>query len=567
MRLFSAVILLLALVVAALLVWVLGGFEPSASATTGKMPAVLHGKAQGHVFTGATEEPSDVNPFTSRQVVAQAQVLRVTHDALLDRDSQTGELRNALAESYELSADGSKCTFVLRDGLVFSDGSPVTMADVLFGWELAQAGHLPMGFVGAGFARVAKVDVLDERRLQVHLRSSNFSDLPIVGEAWLVGKKAFFVERVRARLAAGEAMPAVTEPRFAELLDQVDLETGPGTGPYALHNDPVGVSNWRPRQDLLLVRNELSWHRQVRPGCWNFAAMKLLFRDAAGSRNALLLGEVDWYSGAGLDRLLAEHEQVRERYRKQTYDYPQLGVYRIVWNCARPPFDNANVRRAMGMLVNRDDIVTMLGGAGRPAVAHGKPDTAAYPTEEALSFDLAGARQLLRQEGFDPSNGKPLKLTLLALAGSEPLRRIRELFQDAARQAGIDIEVHARELSAFLAEQKRGEWDGALVLQSFDASGDPYRFLNSGGRSNPGKWSNAEADQLSSSARSLLDGAARRKQWRELHRLAHREQPATLIVHPLAAVLISRRMQGYEPGVWGLRPEWAWVAPEAQRRE
>src|SRR5690606_26512581 len=118
-------------------------------------------KPQGHVYAGAAGEPSDVNPFTTYDPLGRRLVLAYTHDSLLDLDPATGALRPALAESFEVSADGTTCTFTLRDSVVFSDGSPMTMADAMFGWELAKAGHLSLGFVGQGFERVASVESMD----------------------------------------------------------------------------------------------------------------------------------------------------------------------------------------------------------------------------------------------------------------------------------------------------------------------------------------------------------------------------------------------------------------------
>ncbi len=566
MRPLAAALLLLGAVVASIALFAWNERDRATTTPLAPMPEWLAGTPQGHVYTSVVEEPADVNPFTTRGAVARSLVLGLTHDALLDRDSRTGVLRNALAASHEVAADGRSCTFVLRKGIVFSDGTPVTMRDVTFGWELAQAGHLSFGFVGAAFSRVQAVDVLGERSLRVHFRHRYFANVASVGEGWLVAKREFFLACMRQRLANGERMPEIDSLHFARLLDQVNLQCGPGTGPYSLRNDAQGVSNWRPRQQLLLERNESSWRRQVRPGTWNFAAMKLLFRDQAGARNALLLGEVDWYSGSDLDGLLAKHEALADQYGKHVYDYPQLGVYRIVWNCRRAPFDDVRVRRALSMLIPRQDAVAVMGGDARVASAHAKPDSPAYPDEVAAVFDPAAARRLLREAGFDPEKGKPLRMTLLALQGSEPLRRISELFRSSANDAGVILEVHNREWAAFLAEQKRGEWHGSLVLQWFDASGDPYRFLHSSGRSNPGGWQNSKADELATAARLQLDPSVRNGIWKELHALACDEQPAALVVHPVASVLLRKRLRDYVPGAYGLRPEWAWVSVADQRR-
>lgn len=531
-----------------------------------QMPAFLGDKPQGHIYTGALGEPSDVNPFTTHDPIGQRLVLSFTHDSLLDRDPATGRLRSALASAYEVGADGLSCTFTLRDGVQFSDGQLMTMADVLFGWQLAEAGHLELGFVSSCYRRISAAEALDDRHLRVRFGDRHFAAVGTVGLGWIVAQKQFFVDRVRERLDPGEAMPEVASARFAALLGQVDQQCGPGTGPFELQNDPGGVSNWQRRQSMELTRNAFAWRRALRPGTWNFGGMRILFRDQAGARNALLRGEVDWYSGAQLDQLLANRAELSDRYQKLVYDYPELGCYRIVWNTELKPFDDPRVRRAMSMLVNRQEVLEVFAGAARVATAHAKIGSPAYPDVQPLSFDPKAARRLLREAGFDPAQGKPLRMTLLTYNGSEPARRVLELFASSAKQAGIDLEVHARESAAFVAEKKYRAWHGYMALQYFDTWGDPHRFLHSEGRDNDGRWQHRDADRLIEAAQIELDDGKRSALWRELHELAHLEQPATLVVHPLASMLLNRSIEDCAPGPLGLRPYRAWVAPELQRR-
>lgn len=558
-------IVLLAVFGVALGLTVMWNTTSGASTKVGSMPAFLGGKPQGHVYTGVAGEPSDVNPLTTHDPLATRLVLPYTHDTLLDQDPASGVLRPALADDYEVAADGMSCTFRLRQGVLFSDGTPMTMADALFGWEVAKAGHLIMGAIAQCFERVEKVDVLDERRFRVVFKGGSFSTANAVGLSWMVANKKFFVECVRSRLAAGEAMPEIDSQRFAELLDQVSEQCGPGTGPYELLNDPAGVSNWRRRQDVLLTRNEHCWRRTLRPGSWNFAGMRTLFRDQGG-QNALLRGEVDWYVGAQLDQLLASQPQVAKNYAKFVYDYPTLGAFRIIWNCKQKPFDDERVRRAMGMLVNRSEMAAVFGGTAKPALAHAKLGTRAYPDLAPLPFDPKAARKLLREAGYDPEKGAPLRMNLLTYQGHEPTRRITELFASAAKDAGVELDVRARESSAVASEIKVGNWHGLLSHQGFEQWGDPYWFLNSLGLQNLGKWHHEEADRLTIAGRKELDADRRADIWRELHELAHREQPAALIVHPLAAVLFNRRIEDCVVGPLGLKPNAAWVAPEFQRK-
>lgn len=565
------VVLLLALVVGLGLRAVLqsptGGLPKPDTAGGALLPREAGGLPQGHVYTGCSEEPDDVNPFTANSNAARRMVLAYTHEALLDLDPRSGALRPALAETYEPAADGRSCLFTLRSGVRFCDGVPVTMDDVLFGYELQKAGKLSFGFVGSAFARVERVEVLDERRFRVHFRGLHYASVRIVGEVWVVAQKRFFVEAVRRQLDPGEAMPEVGSERFAQLLGRVDRECGPGTGPYVLHNPPDGSGAWRVRQDVLLVRNEHSWRRAETPGCWNFAGIRVLWRDPAAATNALLLRELDWLPVSDPQALLVQNPQLAADYQPMTVDYDSLGVFRCVWNCELAPFDDVRVRRAVGMLFDREHIAKILGPGARPAVAHAKPGRPEYPDLLPLAFDVAAARRLLREAGYDPAAGKPLRMVLVALQGTEALRRMVEAFAAAAKGAGIELDLRARgDMPGFVAEKQLRQWHGLLVYQSFRPWGDPYDLLASDGSDNEGQWKNEAADRLAQAARVELDGAKRAQLWRELHTLVHEQQPMALLAHPVASILLAKRVRGVEPGPCGLIPDRGWVAPEQQRQ-
>lgn len=565
------VVLLLALVVGlglrAVLQTPTGGLPKPVSIGGAASPRELGGLPQGHVYTGCSEEPDDVNPFTANSNAARRMVLAYTHEALLDLDPRTGGLRPALAETYEPAADGRSCVFTLRSGVCFADGAPVTMDDVLFGYELHQAGKLSLGFVGSAFARVERVEVLDERRFRVHFRGLHYASVRIVGEVWVVAQKRFFVDAVRRQLDPGEAMPELASERFAQLLGRVDRECGPGTGPYVLHNPPDGSGTWRVRQDVLLTRNGHCWRRTVAPGCWNFAGIRALWRDPAAATNSLLLRELDWLPVSDPEALLAQNPQLAADYQPMTVDYDSLGVFRCVWNCELPPFDDVRVRRAVGMLFDREHIAKILGPGARPAVAHAKPGRAEYPALLPLAFDVAAARRLLREAGYDPAAGKPLRMVLVALQGTEALRRMVESFAAAAKSAGVELDLRARgDMPGFVAEKRLRQWHGVLAYQSFRPWGDPYDLLASDGSDNESGWKNEAADGLARAARLELDGAKRAQLWRELHTLVHEQQPMALLAHPVASILLAKRVRGVEPGPCGLIPDRGWVALEQQRQ-
>jgi peptide/nickel transport system substrate-binding protein len=566
MRASAAVLLGVAAALLAGVAVVRCGVEGAPAGERAQTPALGGGVPQGHVFTGAADEPDDINPLTSHNLVGRRLLLAYTHEALLDIDPASGDLRPALAASWQVDADGGGCTFTLRDGVLFADGSAVTMDDVLFGWRLAAAGHLALGQIADAFARVRAVEVLDERRFHVAFRTPHYAALRVVGESWLVVQQRFFVARVAAKCAP-EPPPPLHSREFALLVDQIDRECGPGTGPYQLENAPDGPQRWRPRQEVLLVRNPHCWRRRHQPGTWNFDGIRVLFRDQAGATNALLRGEVDWYSSPQLAELLQKRPELAQQYRELVYDYDALGVYRVVWNCRQTPTDDPRVRRALGMLVDVAALQRACPGLGAPAVAHCKPDSPGCPPDlQPLPFGIAAARGLLREAGYAPEEGRPLRVTIVALQGTDVLRRMADLLEDGARQAGVALDLRRRDYVPFMHEKKAGQWHGLLVQQMFRPWGDPWDLLHSRGLDNDGGYANVEVDRLLDAARVERDPAQRAEHWQRAHRLVHADQPAALLVHPLACILLDRRIEQASTGRTGLVLERAFVAVGRQRR-
>src|SRR5262249_40198837 len=155
---------------------------------------------------------------------------------------------------------------------------------------------------------------------------------------------------------------------------------------------------------------EHSWKRAANPGTWNFAGVRLLFRDQAGATKALLRGELDWFTNPP-DALVVSRPELLQTYRRLDYDYDSLGVYRVAWACQPAPTDDVRVRRALGMLFDVDSWRKGCAGLGPRAVAHCKTYSPEYPRDLVpLPFDPPAARRLLREAGYDQDQGKPLEL-------------------------------------------------------------------------------------------------------------------------------------------------------------
>ncbi len=504
---------------------------------------------QGDFLVGAYPEPQDLNPFTTVDAVARRAVLRYTHESLMAMDPASGELAPALAESMTLADDGLTLTFSLRPGVLFADGSPVTMQDVLFTHALAQDPNMVLGTVGDALSLIKQAKALDDGRLQLQLKQATFAAVGKVATGYIIVQKAHFQGQGK-------------EPSKVKL-------PGPGTGPYQLVG--TGQESWQPGQHLTLVQNPHCWQRQQQPRHWNLAGMRLLFVKDPAARYAMLRQEkLDWISDPDAQGLLDKDPELAAHYRPLVYDYVYLGYYLVIWNHRRPGLQDPKVRRALTMLFDRQSLVSnLLAGNATLPFSWFRTSSPHHPKDlQPLPHDPVAARQALAEAGFDPAAGKALHCKI-AFAASQPLhRRILEMAVPSFQQAGVELQAQAMEWSSMEERLRQHDFDGMLLHFGLEPWNDPYPVFHSSqaqsGRNFMG-YANAEVDHILETARTTRNLDQRQRLFQRFNEIFQQQQPVTLLAHPLSSVLLHRRFENVQPNVLGLFPQQWWVKPEQQR--
>jgi peptide/nickel transport system substrate-binding protein len=522
-------------------------------------------RPRGGWYVGALPEPEHLNPFTTKGYVARGQILRYTHDTLMRLDPETAEPLDSLAERVQTSRDGRQVVFRLRRDARFSDGSPVTVADVLFTWEVVQDQSVPVGGIAGAMVRIRRVQALGGNTFRVDLNESYFAGVAAMALDYPVVKRQYFLDEIR-KLAVWEKAPVPTapgRPGFGKYLAMV-RRPGPGTGPYRL-------ANWFKGEELSLVQNLHSWHRRVYPESWNLAGIKVRFiTDRAARFAAWRNQQIDWHYDADPERLLAQNPETARRYQLHRYDPVSKGHEMGVWNHEKPHLRDKRVRRALTMLFNREDIgQKLLHGLGTPAVAWFKPGQPEYPARlRPWPFDPDAARKLLAEAGY--TSAKPLTVEILAIQGQDLYRRILEAAAPAFEQAGVQLVATGVTGSDLVARRGRGDWDGYLMQWSHGGPFiDPFDVFHSSqigaAGMNKGAYRNKKVDEILARARQEMDQDARVKLFQQFNSIFHEEQPITLLVHLRSAILLHRRFQDATPGALGLVPQRWWVRPEDRR--
>ena len=173
----------------------------------------------------------------------------------------------------------------------------------------------------------------------------------------------------------------------------------PSTGPYE-------VASYEPQDQIVLERREgfRQWSSAAQPAGYVDRIVVDLGTKSADARKAVLEGDADWTDelGSGVDEL-------RRRYGSQIHVIPQLATFAVFLNTRVPPFDDVEVRRALNLAVDREEMQHVLGGTDRATITcqilppgmQGYDPYCPYTADPSssgawLAPDLARAERLLR---------------------------------------------------------------------------------------------------------------------------------------------------------------------------
>lgn len=483
-------------------------------------------------------EPQALDPALVTGV-PEGRVIRALFEGLTTAHPQTLEPQPGVAESWQISADRLVYTFTLRQSS-WSDGTPLTARDFDFAWERvlrpetgAEYGYMLWYLRGArdyqrgllqDWAAVG-TEVLDDHHLRLTLENPTPYFLHITSFYTLSPVPSHVVR------AVGEAWSGT--------------ETIVGNGPFYL-------AEWRHRERLLVKRNPLYWDAaQVRAD-----AIELLTVESINTNfNLVLTGAAHWTDKSGIPNnfipsvLAGEASRVRPL---KVHRGAQLGTYFVRCNTRVPPLDDARVRRALAMSIDREAITRYVTRAGelptRKLVPPGLPD---YVGVQGLPFDPTGARALLQEAGYP--GGRDFPRLVYLFNTSESHRGIAEVLQAQWKEhLGINVELENQEFQVYLDNQKNGRYQLSRSSWIGDYP-DPNTFLDlwtSGGGNNRTGFASAHYDSLIFAAQMEPDKARRMTILQECERIiVAQELPILPLYHYATLHLHDPRLLGVHDNV------------------
>lgn len=230
-----------------------------------------------------------------------------------------------------------------------------------------------------------------------------------------------------------------------------------------------------------------------------------------------------------------------------------LNVGYLAYNTMMKPFDDVRVRKALNMAINKTAIIdAVFQGSGQIAKNPIPPTMWSYNDKiQDDPYDPAAAKKLLNEAGV-----KDLSMKVWAMPVSRPYnpnaRRMAELIQADFAKVGVKAEIVSYEWGEYLKRSQDKERDGAVLMGWTGDNGDPDNFLAvllgcaGVGGSNRANWCDKTFSDLVDKAATVSDKAERTKLYEEAQAEFKKEAPWATIAHSTTYIPMAKSVVGYK---------------------
>ena len=451
-------------------------------------------------------------------------------------EAQRTQVAARAADLLPLAEHNPVIRFRLRQGVRFHDGHPFDAGDVKFTYD-ALMNPRNLSPRTSDYEPIKRVDVIDAHTVVVTYKRLYSPAI----NAWMMGI-------LPEHLLNADALAREMEAQSVS----VAARAGFGMRDSAFNRAPVGTGpfrfvEWRSDEFIELARNDHYWERPPEYAHYYFRVIP-----------DLLTQEVEFKSGA-IDAYGVQPHQVA-RYKQddtyQSFSSLGFGYTYIGYNNRKPLFADPRVRRALGMAINTDDIITYV------LYGEGERTTGPYPRQtdwydhgiQPLPYDPAAAQRLLAEAGWRPNadgwlekDGKVFEFTLITNNGNPLRANVLAIAQDAWKKIGVRCQTQVFEWAVFLQDfVNTGSFDAVVLGWGMGIDPDLYQIFHSS-QAGPQQlnfvgYASPEADALIVRLRREYDRAAQRALAHRLHHVIAEDQPYTFLYVGLATRVLDRKI-------------------------
>jgi peptide/nickel transport system substrate-binding protein len=454
--------------------------------------------------------------------------------------------RPGLADSWEFSPDSLSLTFHLNPKAAWHDGVPLTADDVV--WSIGACKDPKIAWSAIRWLdRIKQVEAVDSLTVRFD-----------------------FTERYPYQLMDASAC----YPLPKHLLEKVkpeDMRNAPfNSNPVG--NGPFKFKSWTPQQSVELVANDKFF--KGRPHLDGIVWR--VIPEWTSVLTQLSTGDLDMATQVPP----SFYPTVEKITRDNIYSKPGRKYVYVAWNIVNPLFADRNVRRALTMAIDRQQLIdALLYGQGQVMSSPFPSSLWAHdPNVKPIPYDPEGAKRLLAEAGWKDTDGdgildkdgKPFRFELLTNTDNTLRVDITVAIQSQLKKIGIDAQPRGMEFVVFTQRLQNKDFQAAVAgwnsqikvdltdLWATEAIKDKFNFIS---------YSNPVVDSLNELGIREFDPERAKRIWGEAQQIIAGDAGYTFLFEQNDITPLDKRFHGVEmnPAGWGYNVE-DWFVPKGEQK-
>lgn len=456
----------------------------------------------GSIVVGITNDLDSLDPHKA-VAAGTKEVLFNIFEGLVKPDSN-GNLVPAVAKEYEISEDGTKYTFILKDGVRFHNGETVTADDVVYSIKRC-AGLLeendPNVKQVSALSIISEINIVDEKTIEIHLSEPNTELLAYLTCAII--------------------------PK-----DYTQQDTKPvGTGPFRFVSyEALGSFRMEKNEDYYI--EGVPYLDEV------------TFKICADTDSAfmeLLAGSIDIFP-------YLTQSQVSQLEGKFTIEVGNTNLVQALFlNNQAEPFNDVRVRQALCYAIDRQAILDLVaGGRGTMIGSNMFPNFKKYYAADlanVYSYNITKAKELLKEAGYE--NG--FEFTITVPSNYQFHIDTAQVIVEQLKEIGVTAKIQLIEWASWLSDvyRERNFESTIIGLDSELAPGDILARYKSDASNNFLNYANVEFDELYDKAIKTTVEEEKVEYYQQLQTLLSEDAASVYIQDPACLVAVNQDLGGY----------------------